>query len=437
MFSASLFAAGSNARGQLATGDTEDAHHLLPCIFTGHAPGTLPNHIAAVEQVACGANHTLALLRSNDGKTELWGCGDGSRGQLGPSYIAHTENGNDDACTVFRQLELPPQITGVGSLDGFTVRLIAAGWETSYVALSHPERSDVLLSMGANDFGNLGVGASGADRSNLRIHAVDFSSVLSTEETRSGATLRILSLSAGPHHTVVRCSCNFSDGSSRVFLTGWGAARHGQVGPILNAGGRPVPSTSTPHLIPVDSPEDMTAIALGNQHTVCLRSSGHLHALGSNRKDQVSGVESLTAVTQVGCTWNGTYALLESGEVIATGSNTHSQLGRGAEAHERQHTLAAVRFPFALAPGQVSRLACGSEHVLCILDRSSECVKPEVWGWGWNEHGNLGTGGTDDVKVPVKIWPPPPVHAATEEIVGDVVDVWAGCGTSFILVRGR
>ena len=34
-------------------------------------------------------------------------------------------------------------------------------------------------------------------------------------------------------------------------------------------------------------------------------------------------------VAQVACTWNGTYALLRDGRVLATGSNTHSQLGRG------------------------------------------------------------------------------------------------------------
>ncbi|KAI0701237.1 RCC1/BLIP-II [Cerioporus squamosus] len=435
MSSVSLFAAGSNARGQLATGDTEDAHRFLPCIFTGHPPGTLPNHGAAVEQLACGANHTLALLRSDDGKTELWGCGDGSKGQLGPSYVVHTEKGDENVCAVFRQLELPSQVAGAGSLDGFTVRLIAAGWETSYVVLSRPERSEVLLSMGANDFGNLGVGACGAARSKHSLHAVDLFSVLPSDEARSGTTLKILSLSAGPHHTIVRLSFTYPDGSRRVFLAGWGAARHGQLGPILNTSGRPIQSTSSPHLIPLDSPEDITDIATGNQHTAFVRSSGHLHALGSNRKDQLSGIESLTGVRQLGCTWNGTYALLESGDVVAAGSNTHSQLGRGSVTHERQGTLAPVQFPLALAPGQVSRLACGSEHVLCILDRSSGLVQREVWGWGWNEHGNLGTGGTDDVGIPVRIWPPPPLIVLEGETPGDVLNVWAGCGTSFILVR--
>ena len=453
MASISLFAAGSNARGQLATGDTEDAHQFFPCIFTGYPPNTVPNHVVAVEQIACGANHTLALLRSEDGNTELWGSGDGTRGQLGPSYAASTEKESENARAIFRPLDLPFQIAGVGSLDGFTVRLIAAGWETSYVVLSRPEHSDVLLSMGANDFGNLGLGASPSTHTTQGVHAVDLVSVLPSDVTRSGVTLKILSLSTGPHHTVVRVSFVFPDGSSRTSLAGWGTSRHGQLGPILNASGRPSPSTPSPHHLPVDSPKDITAITLGNQHTVCLRSSGRLHALGSNRKDQLAGLDSLSGVTQVGCTWNGTYVLLESGQVLATGSNTHSQLGRGSTGtHSGHGTLAPVSLPIALGPGQITRLVCGSEHVLCIVKRSlapkheSQEQRPaahrEVWGWGWNEHGNLGIGGTDDAGVPVKVWPPEHVGATGESTSGrhgdgEVLNVWAGCGTSFLLVRGR
>jgi protein ATS1 len=76
---------------------------------------------------------------------------------------------------------------------------------------------------------------------------------------------------------------------------------------------------------------------------------------------------------------------------------------------------------------RVVDFACGSEHVLCVLE--SEGGHAEVWGWGWNEHGNLATGSLDDVKVPVRIWPSLPAQAK-EKVVG----VWAGCGTSWIAV---
>ena len=93
MVSLSLLSAGSNARGQLATGDVEDAHTFTPCNFVDCTPGTLPEAAASVLQIACGANHTLVLLSRKEGGTELWGCGDGSKGQLGPSYPSNVEKG--------------------------------------------------------------------------------------------------------------------------------------------------------------------------------------------------------------------------------------------------------------------------------------------------------------------------------------------------------
>jgi len=53
-------------------------------------------------------------------------------------------------------------------------------------------------------------------------------------------------------------------------------------------------------------------------------------------------------------------------------------------------------------------------------------VETEVWGWGWNEHGNLGVGTTDDIKLPARIWP------GARGGAGRVVGIWAGCGTSWI-----
>ncbi|KAJ7360882.1 hypothetical protein DFH08DRAFT_360705 [Mycena albidolilacea] len=37
--------------------------------------------------------------------------------------------------------------------------------------------------------------------------------------------------------------------------------------------------------------------------------------------------------------------------------------------------------------------------------RSFAFIQTEVWDWGWNEHGDLGVGTTENVSIPVKIWP--------------------------------
>ncbi|KAI0370112.1 RCC1/BLIP-II [Pilatotrama ljubarskyi] len=428
----SLYSAGSNARGQLATGNVEDAHRFTPCLFSGVAPGVLPPDVVAIEQIACGANHTLALLRRSSGATELWGCGDGSRGQLGPSYLSDVEKADEeaaDATAVFRPLDLGLRTIKDpegASLELYTARLIAAGWETCYIVLSCSGRNDVLLVMGADDFGNLGIGGSRAQKTTTPVHVIRFDNLMSLGPT--DAVLTILTLFTGLHHTMAKVRLTRSDGSIETVCVGWGTSRHGQLGHITNASGRPLPFVSSPHLVLIPSPEEVTQLALGNQHTVALHSSGTLCALGSNRKGQIDGLDTLRDVERIGCTWNGTYALLHTGQVVATGSNTHSQLGRGADYHERNGTLGPVRFPFELRPGQIVHMVCGSEHVLCIVDRDD--AQREVWGWGWNEHGNLGTGGTEDVSAPVKIWPSNGHGDAT----GRVLRVWAGCGTSWILV---
>ena len=60
------------------------------------------------------------------------------------------------------------------SLQGYSVSHVAACWETSYVVLEHDTLGDVLLSMGTDDFGDLGIGGCGKDDTR-RVHRVEFS----------------------------------------------------------------------------------------------------------------------------------------------------------------------------------------------------------------------------------------------------------------------
>jgi protein ATS1 len=92
----------------------------------------------------------LALLQlAGNVNTKLWGCGDGKSGQLGPSY------NNDEKTSIFRPLDLALDRHG---LTGYLPRLVAASWETKYVVLSRQCMPDVLVAMGANDFGDCKAG---------------------------------------------------------------------------------------------------------------------------------------------------------------------------------------------------------------------------------------------------------------------------------------
>ncbi|KAF7330149.1 Secretion-regulating guanine nucleotide exchange factor [Mycena sanguinolenta] len=261
-----LLSAGSNAHGQLANGSLDDSHFFAPCCFSGCASGTLPAGRTLLH-LAFGANHTLALLkfREND-TTELWGCGDGRAGQLSPSY----DLADDSDGTVFRPLDLPLERHG---LEGYLPRLVAASWETTYVVLSQQDMPDVLVSMGGDDFGDLGIGAKRAGKLPAKdsIHIIGFDHLEFNGVAVNKGSLMVESLAAGQHHVVVRLKTN-----AGCLTVGWGTSRHGQLGDVEK------PFASAPALISAD--DSIVSSALGHQHTVFRHANGTVSGLGSNKK---------------------------------------------------------------------------------------------------------------------------------------------------------
>lgn len=449
-----LLASGSNARGQLANGTLDDSHAFSPCNFLGCSPGKLPSAARRILQVASGSNHTLVLLERQNGagdiQRELWGCGDGAKGQLGPTYTGTVEkypHTFDTSRSILRPLDLPLHDY---ELSGYTCRLIASAWETTYVVCSCAGKGDVVVSMGANDFGDLGIGESRKGKEAVKsLNVIKFNHIKISHQNLDIGSLVIGSLAAGPHHIIVHASCPLvaKNTTAEYFVIGWGASRHGQLGPMPEPA-RPSAISPTPRIISTvvtHSHDHIISSSLGNQHSVFLHGSGRLSCLGSNKKGQLRDLPTLKDVQQVECTWNGTYAVVRSTDddgvnrILATGSHSRGQLGRVMVSAEWEYTslpLAPVQFPVTSIP---YRIACGSEHVLALSGDTLNEVsgaenmvqsEAEVWGWGWNEHGNMGIGTTEDVVLPSKIWP-----SALVEISGRVVSIWAGCGTSWIALE--
>jgi protein ATS1 len=200
-----LLSTGSNAHGQLGNSTLDDSHVFQPSSFINHPPNSLPLGTSAVLSVVSGANHTLVLLELVNQlglKTkELWGCGDGRAGQLGKKYREDILAGN--STTKFRKIELPFDESG---LSGYSYRLISASWETSYAVLSCSGKGDVLISMGSDEFGDLGVGGStGRKQSDNDFHVVRFDHLSTPSGVRITPTaLRVESIASGQRHTVVR-----------------------------------------------------------------------------------------------------------------------------------------------------------------------------------------------------------------------------------------
>jgi protein ATS1 len=433
-----LLSTGSNAHGQLGNNSLDDSHIFQPCSFTNHPPNSLPPETSAVLNVVSGANHTLVLLELVDQvglkKTELWGCGDGRAGQLGKTYREESLTGS--STSKFRKIEL---FLAENGLSGYSYRLISASWETSYAVLSCSGKGDVVISLGSDDFGDLGIGGftsiAGIEKSEKNFHVVKFDHLSTPSSIHN--TLRVESIHSGQRHTIVHIQIS----ESPLLLVGWGTSRHGQLGqlaPLSNL--KPPPFTSLPRIIALD---DVVSSALGIHHSLFLHTSGQISALGSNRKGQLQLLPSENVRT-IGCTWNGSYAVVESNEgwhIYSSGSNSHGQLGLKADPLNADiPNSGVVHFPEILDSKRTSiEIACGSEHILVLSrhvdmeeDRSVQQRVSKLWGWGWNEHGNLGTGNTDDTFLPLKIWSNEPGFISYFEGVHELIGIWAGAGTSWI-----
>ena len=431
-----LLSTGSNAHGQLGNNTLDDSHIFQPCSFINHPPNSLPPGTSALLSVVSGANHTLVLLELVDQlglkKTELWGCGDGRAGQLGKIYREESFAGSSTA--KFRKIELFLEENG---LPGYSYRLISASWETSYAVLSCSGKGDVVISMGSDEFGDLGIGGfARIEKSEKDFHVVKFDH-LSTPSSIHNA-LRVESITSGQRHTIVHLQISES-ANIPPLLVGWGTSRHGQLGQLSSlSNSKPPPFISLPRIIAL---EDVVSSALGIHHSLFLHASGQMSALGSNRKGQLQ-LSPSKSVRAIGCTWNGSYAVVESNEgwrIYSSGSNSHGQLGLKANPLNADiPNSGIVHFPEILDSKSTSiEIACGSEHILVLSrdnikeDRFVQQVS-KFWGWGWNEHGNLGTGNTDDTLLPLKIWSNESGFISYLKGVDELTGIWAGAGTSWI-----
>jgi len=429
-----LLSTGSNLHGQLGNSTLDDSHIFQRCSFTNHPPNSLPSGTSAVLSVVSGANHTLALLELIDQSglrtRELWGCGDGRAGQLGKRYKEDILENSSAA--KFRKIELSLEENG---LPGYSYQLISASWETSYAVLSCSGKGDVVISMGSDDFGDLGIGGSTTTgkQSEKDFHVVTFDHLSTPSGIRiTPATLRVNSITSGQRHTVVHLQI-LEPANIPPLLVGWGTSRHGQLGQAHLSNSKPPSFTSLPWIIEVD---DVVSSALGIHHSLFLHASGQISALGSNRKGQLQ-LSPSQSVRKIGCTWNGSYAIVEANEewrIHSSGSNSHGQLGSKTDSLNAD-IPGLVYFSEVLDCKSTSvEIACGSEHVLLLSHRNMEdrSVQQVLWGWGWNEHGNLGTGNTVDTFLPLKIWSNEPGFGSHFKGAHELIGIWAGAGTSWI-----
>ena len=146
-----------------------------------------------------------------------------------------------------------------------------------------------------------------------------------------------------------------------------------------------------PHLPPVKK------ITGGNKHSLACAGCS-LYVWGNNSFGQlgIDAQEKTTPeklqfpeeISNISCGWNHSAVLLGSGKVLTCGKGDLGQQGTGV--FENQ-----LRFGCVLE--DIEEMESGSEHVVVISKGN------EVFSWGWNEHGNLGTGDNTNRAVPTAI----------------------------------
>lgn len=403
-----LYAAGSNSHGQLGIGSQDDAHTFKRCIIdlkTSYTAIETPPRI----RLAAGANHTVLLVGD-----QLYKAGSSAAGQLGvPS---------SELCLSFRKFDpfqLSESFNGAAEEDPTNrtqrrILDIAAGWETTSILSvdGRGKENASILSMGSNELGQLG--SSQPDRS--------YGHNMQAQADR---------LISGPRHIMALSAL----GSS----VAWGAARHGQLG--VTAEKLPANHRSSPQPIVVDGCGKVRDVAAGHQHSVLLHEDGAMTLLGSNRKGQLGCADPKakknrvstsdlddSRIVGVHATWNSTFVITEdsadSSRLFSFGNNAAGQLGR---AETQPGAIGQIHFNTS-SPYKLLSLAAGSEHVLALLEvMKSEGPEKQMYGWGWNEHGNLGQGDNvlEDIRLPRKL------HL---DIEGGLAGVFAGNGTSWIAV---
>ncbi len=350
---------GANSHGQLGLGRVSEQEEVPTEVKD--LPRELYRAIGC-GGLKCGAGGGGHSVLAAGGGASLWSCGWNHRGQLG---LGHCRDPVPD----FARVPLPLS-------DGVKVEAVACGWDFTVVVTSCGR----ALACGSNAFGQLGL------RRECKV-ASQFTVVPGLESVTTAA--------CGLRHSLFLCG---GGGGGRAF--GCGSSGKGQLGPAAAAEkvryeARPIEGLPGGGIV---------AVSAGQHFSIFLTSKGSLFGCGEDKYGQLppdNGTSSALRkadaslfekdpLAEVRCGWSHVAARTQSGRVLCWGRNNYGQLGRKTTGQEK--------FPPDPLPGleRVSALSCGSEHT-CALQETPDGA---LSAWGWNEHGNCGVGGTEDVEEP-------------------------------------
>ena len=365
---------GSGGGGLLAQG-TRDDHHS-PTLITAppfdSPSASSPSSPSAPTSVACSA--VYSLVTTADGR--LWECGD----PLQTVTAAAREDATSSSPLLLPSLLPLPQ----------SVVMVACGW--SHCACVTADGR--LFTWGDGRFGQLGHSALLSPSS----HSSPASSFV-RYPTLVPMLHPVTSVACGRRHTLGLLSTHA--------VLGWGEGRMGQLGgpsapatahadpSVLPANISPLPTALSMPILPPSC--HVVSVSCGWAFSLLLTSDGAVLASGSNQWQQCAAgaatravrqwrlVQGLPSVVEVACGWSHCLARDGAGRVWAWGRRSMGQAGDGRP-DDPARTAEVTRVLLGYEQGRATAVRCGSESCVAVDDDGV------LWGWGWNEHGNLGQG---------------------------------------------
>lgn len=294
-----------------------------------------------------------------------------------------------------------------GGLNSYyPFRGYAAGGDHS---VAFTNNSSVIYSWGYNGFGQLGNGTT------------TYSSI----PVRSGTVTGIVAVAAGALHSLALKK----DGT----VWAWGQNDVGQAGTAI---GDTSGFITTPRKINGAAPlANISSIAANGKHSLAIAKGGALWAWGLNSNGQIgldpSGPmqnsfdpvnismyypSSIASVTSIAAGTGSSYAVAANGTLWAWGVNDNGQLGNGTTTST--HIPVQVKIDTLTYLSNVVQAAGGGQHGLARL------ASGEVWAWGFNHFGQLGSSQPDSS------------YAVKVTLPGSATDIRAFGASSMAMVNG-
>ncbi|RLN82186.1 hypothetical protein BBJ28_00012215 [Nothophytophthora sp. Chile5] len=383
-----VWSCGQNSYGELGHGDTV-ARKSFERIESLQQKD--------VAQVGAGNEHTIALTA--DGKVLTCGYNDnGQCGQGGTARVSHMS-----------------EIPKMG--ESLVAQVHAYNGCEHTILVTVDGRA---ASCGYNYRGQLGHGNTASE------------SVPKIMRSLEGKVVRLVSCSY--YHTVMACE---GDGCGRQYVYTFGRNDYGQLGH------NDLIDRKVPQHVEALSDQHVVSVACGQYHTMVVTASGKAFGFGKNDYGQLGmdamenqmspvqvrgGLEKQNCL-EIRCGYYHSIVLCSGAHLYAFGRNDYGQLGLGRvnASSTANLQLQQQRFPFArlveeLEGKEIIRFACGCYHTVAVSDNGVMYV------FGRNNHGQLGTGDTNERMYPYPI----------DDFVGKrVAMVAAGFYHTIVLTGGK